>query len=72
MGKPYEVFVLVDSVDYEGESILGVYSTMENAKKAADRWVGEDKGFWDQIYVYTISVDALPEAHCFNLTEKVK
>ena len=38
MGNSYEVFVLVDSVDYEGESILGVYSTMENAKKAADLW----------------------------------
>lgn len=72
MSKAYEVFVLVDSIDYEGESILGVYSTMEKAKEAADNWVKQDCGFWDQIYVYTVSIDAFPEAHCFKLTEKVK
>ena len=72
MGKAYQVFVLVDSIDYEGESILGVYSTMENAKKSADHWIKEDKGFCDHIYIYTVSIDALPEAHCFKPTKTVK
>ena len=72
MGKPYEVFVLTDSVDYEGESILGVYSTMENAKKAADLWEEENKGCWDDMYIYTISIDALPESIFDRTREKVK
>lgn len=72
MGKANEVFVLVDSVDYEGESILGVYSTIEKAEEAADNWVKQDCGFWDQIYVYTISLDAFPEQHCFKPTKSFK
>jgi len=72
MNKTNEVFVLVDAVDYGGESVLGVYSTMEHAKKAADTWIKEDKGFYDRIYIYTLSVDAVPEQHCFNQAEKVK
>ena len=72
MGKPYEVFVLTDSIDYEGESILGVYSTMENAKKAADFWEEEDKGYWDNLYIYTISIDALPESVFDHTREEVK
>lgn len=72
MGKPYEIFVLTDSIDYEGESILGVYSTMENAKKAADLWEEENKGWWDDMYVYTLSIDAIPESIFEHKREKVK
>ncbi len=72
MGKANEVFVLVDSIDYAGESILGVQSTMENAKKAADRWEEENTGCWDDMYIYTISIDALPESIFDRKREKVK
>lgn len=71
MGKPHKVFVLSDSIDYEGESILGVYSTMEKAKKAAV-WAEENKGCWDDIYVYTLSLDDVPASVFEHKREKVK
>ena len=62
-----EVFVLVDFVEYEGESVLGVYSTLEAAQTAVDEWENTS----DNVYVYTISVDAPPEPYCYKPTLKV-
>ena len=49
-----------------------MYSTMENAKKAADLWEEENKGWWDDMYVYTLSIDAIPESIFEHKREKVK
>jgi hypothetical protein len=60
MSKPNKVFVLVDVVKYEANNVLGIYSTLKNAQKAADEWP------YDNLYVLTIPIDAHPESNCFK------
>lgn len=66
MSKPYEVFVLVDVIDYEANNVLGIYSTLENAQKAAEGCPH------DNLYVFTVPIDAIPESNCFKLTNETE
>ena len=62
------MFVLCESVDYEGESVLGLYSSLELAMAAAesydrrgqadDRFEGYCSDYWDDLLVYEVPVDA--------------
>ena len=62
------MFVLTEAVHYEGESVIGLYSTLELAMAAAesyslrghhdDRSEGFCSDSWDDLLVYEVSADA--------------
>ena len=62
------MFVLCEAVHYEGESVIGLYSTLELAMDAAasydrrgrfdDRSQGFCSDHWDDLLVYEVPVDA--------------
>jgi len=62
------MFVLTEAVHYEGESVIGLYSTLELAIAAAesyelrgfadDRSEGYCSGSWDDLLVYEVSADS--------------
>jgi len=62
------MFVLCEAVHYEGESVIGLYSTLELAMDAAasydrrGRFDDRSEGFcseqWDDLLVYEVPVDA--------------
>ena len=62
------MFVLCDGVHYEGESVIGLYSSLELAIAAAesyesrgqadDRSHGYCSSFFDDLAIYQVSVDA--------------
>jgi hypothetical protein len=62
------MFVLCEAVHYEGESVIGLYSSLELAIEAAasydrrglsdDRSGGYCSTHWDDLLVYEVPVDA--------------
>ena len=56
------VFVLLGQVDYEGQGLLGVYSTREGAVSAKDLYVGNG-GTFDSYVIEKRELDviALPD-----------
>ena len=62
------MFVLTEAVHYEGESVIGLYSTLELAKAAAesyslrahhkDRSEGFCSDCWDDLLIYEVQLDA--------------
>lgn len=68
------MFVLTDAVHYEGESVIGLYSSLELAKAAAesyslrashnDRSEGFCSDYWDDLCVYEVSADAPAFCRC--------
>ena len=62
------MFVLTEAVHYEGESVIGLYSTLELAIEAAasynrrgqadDRSEGYCSTHWDDLLVYEVLADA--------------
>jgi len=62
------MFVLCEAVHYEGESVIGLYSSLELAMAAAesydrrgqadDRFEGYCSDYWDDLLVYKVPVDA--------------
>lgn len=52
------VFVLTQVYDYEGESVLGVYSSLEAAQAAAAAYAAEQTV--DGLSVYEFPVDGAP------------
>lgn len=53
------MYVLQVSVDYEGGSLLGVYSSMDAALVSAQRYM-ETEDMWDTLDLYLVTVDAEP------------
>ena len=61
------MFVLTEAVHYEGESVIGLYSSLELAIEAAasynrrgqadDRSEGFCSDHWDDLLVYEVSAD---------------
>lgn len=51
------MFVLCCGWDYEGEAVLGVYASLEDAQAAANSYVG----YQDMICVYEVEVGAPAE-----------
>jgi hypothetical protein len=62
------MFVLTEAVHYEGESVIGLYSTLKLAQAAAESYClrghhdDRSEGFcsdcWDDLLVYEVSADA--------------
>lgn len=62
------MFVLTEAVHYEGESVIGLYSSLELAIEAAesydrrglsdDRTEGYCSTHWDDLLVYEVPTDA--------------
>lgn len=62
------VYVLTEAVHYEGESVIGLYSSLKLAKAAAESYClrghhkDRSEGFcsdsWDDLLVYEVSVDS--------------
>ena len=53
------MYVLQVSVDYEGGSLLGLYSSMDTAMVSAQRYM-ETEDMWDTLALYLVTVDAEP------------
>lgn len=51
------MFVLMESTDYEGSDLLGVYSSIEEAVVEAQRWL-EAERFFDGLEIYALEVGA--------------
>ena len=58
-----EVFVLLGGIDYEGHSLLGVYSSREAAEAARDVYDAEARFGYDWYDVVERVVDAAAETH---------
>lgn len=54
------MFVLMVSVDYEGSDLLGLYSSVETAVAAAQRYMGSYIVWGDTMEVFHVEVDADP------------
>lgn len=53
------MFVLMVSVDYEGSELLGLYSSVEAAVVAAQRYMEADELFWgDEMEVVSMVLDS--------------
>ena len=56
------MFALLVSIDYEGSDLVGLYSSVDAAVAAAQRYMEEDKFWGDEIEVLSMEVDA-PAVH---------
>lgn len=52
------IFVLCQVFDYEGESVLGVYPSLESAQAAAERYAAEQT--YDGLTVYEFMLGGTP------------
>lgn len=52
------MFALMVSIDYEGSELLGLYSSVEAAVAAAQRYMEADELWGDEIEVLSMEVDA--------------
>jgi len=55
------MFALLVSVDYEGSDLVGLYSSVESAVAAAQRYMEEDQYWGDEIEVLSMELDAPAE-----------
>lgn len=59
-----EVFVLMADGGYDGDSLLGVYSTADKAREAAAALAEADEFFEaDEVYVDPVEIDGAAEEH---------
>lgn len=56
------MFALLVSVDYEGSDLVGLYSSVDLAVAAAQRYMEEDQYWGDEIEVLSMELDA-PAMH---------
>lgn len=52
------IFVLCQVFDYEGEAVIGVYSSLESAQAAADRYA--EQNACDGLSVYEFALNGAP------------
>lgn len=52
------MFALLVSVDYEGSDLLGLYSSVESAVAAAQRFMEADELWGDEMEVSAMELDA--------------
>ena len=53
------MFALMASTDYEGQDLLGVYSSLSAAVVQAQRFMEADDLFWgDEMVIYEMPIDA--------------
>lgn len=56
------MFALLVSVDYEGSDLVGLYSSVDAAVAAAQRYMEADELWGDEIEVLAMELDAEAEA----------
>lgn len=61
------MFALMVSVDYEGSGLLGLYSSLEAAVAAAQRYMESYRVWGDTMEIYEMPIDA-DAAHSWDRT----
>lgn len=53
------VYVLLGEVQYEGQTLLGVYTTRDTAETAAIKYNGEGEYTYDEYTIHEVALDSL-------------
>lgn len=62
--KQKSVYVVVFSVDYEGDRVYGIYSTKGKAEKARQAVLDDDDMSGGELWVKKVNLDGAPQWDC--------